>query len=528
MNETQKTKSQTARELKGPRENLASAVTAAAAQAGQGASPDGLPSPSGGDGDASPDVRLLFEEGAVGMAIAGPDGRVLQVNRVFGEMLGYSPDELVGRHPAEFTHPDDCEVSSRQLEHILRGEAARYGLEKRYVRKDGQVVWVRATVNAVRDRANSVSHLLVIVENIVEQKRAERLLQCNEEWLRGCFEQGLIGMAIISTNAHLLKINDFLCNMVGYSREELVSMTWEDLTHPDDLAEGRARFQRILTGELDSYSAEKRFLRKDGNTIHVKFSCTRVRPADEAADYFVCLIDDISQRCQTEEALRQEQQLLKQLLDVQVRERKVLAFEIHDQLMQQLTGALMHFQSFDDLREHKPDPHEKLFQMGLRVLRAAAAESSRLMAGLRPPILDQFGVVEAIQYLVTELKEQRLLNVVFSHDVRFDRLTASLEHTIFRIVQEGLTNACRHSGSKKVRVQLTQHAEQILIKIEDRGMGFDPEKVPGKRLGLPGIRERAQLFGGKATIDSAPGKGTRILVGLPLLESTEPISIHAS
>ncbi len=145
-------------------------------------------------------------------------------------------------------------------------------------------------------------------------------------------------------------------------------------------------------------------------------------------------------------------------------------------------------------------------------------EARRLIGGLRPPILDESGIVAAIEYLCSERRQSGQSQIEFVVRVQFHRLAAPLEVALFRIVQECLTNACRHSQSPKIRVELSQLENRVRLTVQDWGVGFDPQEVKGERFGLRGIRERVRLLGGAADINSSPGKGTIITVELPLLE----------
>jgi signal transduction histidine kinase len=150
-------------------------------------------------------------------------------------------------------------------------------------------------------------------------------------------------------------------------------------------------------------------------------------------------------------------------------------------------------------------------------------ETRRLIGGLRPPVLDESGVVAAIENLVYEAREPGGPKIEFASDVQFDRLEPTLENAVFRIVQECLTNACRYSKSERIVVCLGQKNGHLCIEVRDWGAGFDPRAVRGPHYGLRGIRERARLLGGRAVIRSAPGKGTRVLVELPLVgPASEP------
>jgi two-component system sensor histidine kinase NreB len=150
------------------------------------------------------------------------------------------------------------------------------------------------------------------------------------------------------------------------------------------------------------------------------------------------------------------------------------------------------------------------------MLNQALLEIRHLIAGLRPPQLDDAGVIAAIKTLIDESPETpETPQIEFQCDVRFKRLDPLAENAIFRIVQESLTNATRYSQSKTVKVSLTQTNGVIRLEIQDQGIGFQPTQVQSDRFGLNGIRERATVLGGHAVIRSAPGFGTRITVELP-------------
>jgi signal transduction histidine kinase len=222
-------------------------------------------------------------------------------------------------------------------------------------------------------------------------------------------------------------------------------------------------------------------------------------------------------RKQTEESLRREHHALKHLLESSDHERQLIANEIHDGLAQQLAAANMHFEAFAHLKDTTSQQATKDLETGIALLRESHGEARRLIAGVRPPILDERGVVAAINHLVNGRESQNGTRVEFQHDVKFDRLMPILENSIYRIVQEGLANACRHSKSRDVVVELMQKANSLCIRIQDWGLGFNPADVPNDRFGLDGIRQRAHLLGGEATIMSILGEGTCVKVELPLL-----------
>ena len=160
------------------------------------------------------------------------------------------------------------------------------------------------------------------------------------------------------------------------------------------------------------------------------------------------LIEDITERKRAEEALTKEHRNLKHLLQASDHERQLIAYEIHDGLAQQLAGAIMQFQAFDHLKEKNPKEAANAYHAGLTMLQQGHFEARRLIAGVRPPILDEAGVVEAIAHLVHERGRDKGPKIDFRSRVDFDRLDPTLENAIYRIAQEGLTNACKHSKSR--------------------------------------------------------------------------------
>ena len=152
------------------------------------------------------------------------------------------------------------------------------------------------------------------------------------------------------------------------------------------------------------------------------------------------------------------------------------------------------------------------------MLRQAHFEARRLISGVRPPILDESGIAAAIGHLVYEQSMQAGPKIEFHSDVEVERLVPILENAVYRIAQEALGNACKHSRSKKVRVALVQEGELITLEVQDWGVGFDTKSVPEDHFGLKGIRERTRLLGGESSIDSERGEGTCIRVRLPILE----------
>ena len=257
------------------------------------------------------------------------------------------------------------------------------------------------------------------------------------------------------------------------------------------------------------------FVRKDGRTVYADVVTSPIRYNERPA--WISFFHDVTDRKHAQEALEREHRTLRHLLQSSDHERQLIAYEIHDGLAQYLTGAIMQFETYHHTQETKPKDAAKAYEAGMTMLRQGHFEARRLIAGVRPPILDESGVIAAIGHLINEKRLHKGPTIEFHSEVAFDRLVPILENAIYRIVQEGLTNACRYSKSERVRVEMMQHDDELRIKIQDWGVGFNLSDVEEDRFGLAGIRERARLLRGKAAVESIPEHGTCITVELPLV-----------
>jgi signal transduction histidine kinase len=203
-----------------------------------------------------------------------------------------------------------------------------------------------------------------------------------------------------------------------------------------------------------------------------------------------------------QESLEAKQRLLHDLFKAQEYERRLTAYELHDGVTQYVTGAIMHLQSY--VQTHCDGRMPAELEIVASLVKKAMEESRRLINGLRPPVLDESGVVGAIEHLIHE-PSMAGLRVTFKHPEAFPRLAPVLEAAVYRIAQETLNNARRHSGSSKVKVTLNQNNDRIQLAVQDSGKGFLATKIPKERWGLRGICERSTLLGGSVAIDSAAG-----------------------
>jgi PAS domain S-box-containing protein len=352
------------------------------------------------------------------------------------------------------------------------------------------------------------------VERLVAERWRE--LRESEQRFRGLIDHAGDAFFLRTEQGKILDVNRRACESLGYTRKELLSMTIMDV----DVSYGStnlSQYSNLPPGEYPR-TFEGAHRRKDGTTFPVEI---RLAPLDANGQrLMLALVRDITDRKDAETALREEQRLLRDMLELQERDRKLVAYEIHDGLAQQLTAAVYNFQTVEVLHAD-PAAARAVFDEGLRLLRQSMAETRRLISGLRPPVLDEAGILAAVDYLIADHAEHGGPETEFVHEGNLERLAPPLEIAVFRIVQECLNNARRHSQSKRVRVELRPIDGRLRIDVQDWGIGFDPAAVQGEHFGLQGIHERARLLGGTVTIQTAAQHGTHITVELPLVSPAQ-------
>lgn len=235
------------------------------------------------------------------------------VSSRFVQLLGMDPEEFHARHGAidDLIHPDDRRSFTEANERALTGQLPLHWEGRLTVR--GAARWFRfESVPRALEAGGAV--WTGTLEDVTEQRRAIASLRESEALLRSFFEVPLFGACITSPTKDWLEVNDSLCRMLGYTREELVKLTWSELTHPDDLAADVEQFDRVIRGEIDGYSLEKRYLRKDGSAVPVDLAVSCARFPDGAVDHLIAIISDITERKRAEEQLRCHRERLEELV----------------------------------------------------------------------------------------------------------------------------------------------------------------------------------------------------------------------
>ncbi len=256
-------------------------------------------------GPADHQFRDLFASAPAGIVVADAGGRFLAVNAAYCALLGYREDELIGRSFRDITHPDDPSAPQEAAAEVIAGTRAEYEREKRYVRRDGTVIWVKFRITAATDPATGERCLVAHAVDITERKRREQAFEESEQRFKSVFDNAPIGLALVAPDGRWLKVNHALCELTGYPETALLVRTFQDITHPDDLHIDLTHVGDVLAGRRRTYQMEKRYYHADGHLIWVALSVSLLRDTAGEPLYFISQIEDITERKRREHALQQ-------------------------------------------------------------------------------------------------------------------------------------------------------------------------------------------------------------------------------
>ncbi len=455
--------------------------------------------------------KTLVETSPDAVIMSTLEGQITFASQRTLGLLGYERiEDLLGRSPLDLLAEEEHEKFMANF----RGQDDLRDVPYTFRRKDGTEFAGEISCAVVQDASGKPVARVALARDITKRKHTQEALRQSNEELQAIYGGMFDGIMVVDIETkRFVRSNPALGRMLGYSEKELLSLSVKDIHRPEDLPNVLEQFQAQAEGRL-IVAESIPVLRKNGNLFYADITTTAIDYHGRRCN--IGVFHDITARKKAEESLRREYRVLRQMLKAQDRERQLVAYEIHDSLAQYLTGATMQFGAYEKLQKEDPHQASHCYSAGLHLLRESVAEARRLIAGLRPPILDEAGIVAAIAHLIHDVMAQDGPAVEFHSSVKFKRLEPLLENAIFRIVQESLTNVCRHGKSETAEIMLVQDGDRVRIEVLDRGIGFDPDSVEEGCFGLAGIRERARVLGGIAAIESTPGQGTRVVVELPI------------
>jgi PAS domain S-box-containing protein len=433
------------------------------------------------------------------------------VNDRMAEMLGYQPQEMIGKSVFDFYFPWDVERKKQVLRR--RQEGLGEQIEERLRRRDGSELWVRLAATPVFKDNGEFDGALAMVSDITERKRAEETLRESEEKFRSVFLGAGVGMIIVSPEGRFLAANKTFCDCLGYTEQELLKRTVESVTLPEDWPAFSKKLQNALAEGHGFQWYNKRCLHRSGRIVFTESSTSLIRTSDGTPKYFVAEVLDVTSRKEAEDALSA---MTRKLIEAQEQERARIGRELHDDINQRL--AMLSIE-LEHLQLAPSNAQGRVQELRKRVTEISN-DVQALSHDLHSSKLQYLGVVAGIRGWCKEFSERERMEVEFRGNVS-SILPPEAGVCLFRVLQEALHNAVKHSGVKRMEVQLLEESSEIHLIVQDFGKGFEIDAaMQGSGLGLTSMRERVRLLNGTIAIESKPMGGTIVHARVPFKAGT--------
>ena len=471
------------------------------------------------------------------------NGIITTWNGAAQRIFGFTPEEAIGQHITIIIPPELHGEETQILRRLRAGERIEH-FETVRVAKDGRRLNISLTVSPVQDAHGRVIGASKIARDVTGRKRIESELREKEDVLRAAFTQTYSFLAILSTDGTVLEANHAALEGTGFQRSEAIGHKVWDVwwrTLPEER-------ERVKSGVADAAKGsvvreECRYALRDGS---VRIADRTLNPLQDERGEVVMIVAsslDITEHLQLRgiledrvrertlelevknaEVVRQTEivrELSARLLQIQDEERRRIARELHDSVGQMLAAVSMNMANVHREAEALSPEAAKSLEDNTGLLEQLSIEIRTISHLLHPPLLDEVGLESALQWYIDGFSERSKINVDLQLPEDFGRLPRNLEITLFRVVQECLTNIHRHSGSSTASIRVERLQNEVRLEIRDAGKGIPKEtqatltsgKLSG--VGLRGMHERLRQMGGQLDVQSN-GTGTLILATLPI------------
>ena len=452
----------------------------------------------------------LVEQAADAIALYDSKGKILEVNDSALQLLGYKYSELMNMSLTDILTPEEYE--SNPVQYDLLGKGVSTIKQRKMRRKDGTIV-----ITEVNSKILPDGRFLSMVRDLTDRIEAQKQIEKEKE-LSDNIIDSLPGIFyLFDENGKYIRWNKQLEIVSGYNAKEILDL------HPTQFFAGEeieyiiGRIAIVFSAGISD--AEANFVTKEGNKIPYYFKAIKV-----VFEGKPCLLGtgiDISDRKKAEEELNNSYKAIRELTshlqNIREEDRVHIAREIHDELGQQLTVLKMDISWINKRIVTDDDLVKEKMKTLLTMLDETVQSVRRISSELRPSLLDDLGLVAAMEWQLHEFKRRSDVKTTFVAPDEEVALSDMVKTGLFRIFQESLTNVVRHSNAKKLEVSLEHIDNNFILTISDDGKGFDKEKISDKRtLGILGMKERTTMIGGTYEINSVPGKGTTVVVSIPL------------
>jgi len=454
--------------------------------------------------------RALATKAPVAVYQADESGRLLFINQRWYEMTGLTAEESSGIGWQRAIHPDDLDDLNEKWAAATAAHE-EYANEFRIVHKDGSIRWLATSATALRDpQGRVVSHIGMSID-VTERKAIENALRESEGRFQAFMSHSPALAWVKDEQGRYVYMNKVFEEFTGIRPGEWLGKTDFDFWSAEESRDLRDNDQQVLaTGEPLQVTEQSIFPgNRDAYFLKTKFFFRDNRGGRFVGGFSF----NVTEQKRAEQALRSEQELLRNLIEVQEKERQFLCHEFHDGLIQYAVASLMALESLQ--AKLQSGAMWDAIDTVIRNLRRGVEDGRRVIRGIRPAVLDDSDVVAAIDDLIGQYASSDIM-VTSKCDPTIGRLPNTIQTTIYRVIQEALNNARKHSGTDVVRIELKKVGGDLQLEIRDFGQGFDVEAARSKGFGLLGMTERVRLLGGECCIESEHDVGTRVCVRLPI------------
>jgi PAS domain S-box-containing protein len=451
----------------------------------------------------------LSESAFEGIVISD-GGKVFDVNDQLAKILGYKPEEMIGKTAMEFVAPESRELVMKNIQSGIEGSYEHYALKN-----DGSIfpVEVQAKMLPYEGRSFRVT----AIRDITERKKAEEEIRK----LSHSVEQSPAIVIITDTSGNIEYVNPKFEEVTGYTSKEVIGK------NPNILKSGKTTSEEyeILWKTVQAggeWHGEFHNRKKNGELYWESASITSIKDTKGQNTHYIAIKEDITGRKAMDKKLRESHNRLRSFAErlqmIREEERATIAREIHDDLGQSLTALKMDISWVKNNPEIDAKAKTAIFEKMLVLTDSTIQTVKRIATELRPGILDDLGLVPAIEWQAAEFQNRFKIKCNVSINKSDIIIRDEISIAVFRIFQEALTNVARHSGADKVDVNLNFYDDnKLIMEITDSGVGIDEEQInSSKSLGLFGMRERVNILKGKMEIVGKHGKGTKVRVSIPV------------
>jgi PAS domain S-box-containing protein len=463
------------------------------------------------------------------------EGRVTSWNAGAERIKGYTANEIIGKHFSCFYPAEAARAGKPQslLDQALKdGQVEDEGWR---VRKDGSTFWANVTITRVKDAAGRLIGFGKVTRDLTEHRNAELALRRSEERSR-LFIEGVQDYAIfmLDPEGYVSTWNTGAERIKGYKASEIIGEHFSRFYPESDISSGKPAWELEVAKQLGRFEDEGWRLRKDGSRFWANVIITAIKDGSGTLLGFSKVTRDITERMLAQRALQDSQHKLQEserslrdlslhLLRTQDEERRRIGREIHDSLGQYLAALKIKL----DLMSSTPPTAEQAECSDL--LTECVKEVRTISYLLYPPMLEETGLKSATLWYLEGFSKRSGIETTFHISDDFPRLTRDAELVLFRVLQEGLTNVQRHSGSATAEITITVSEQNVVLEVKDRGKGLPAEMLEnGEKdwmgslgVGLRGMSERLRQIGGSLNITSNEnGTEVRATVPAQTLQST--------